>query len=228
VFLCGEYEFGGQLALMFALYHRHSYTGCKPAMTDVLTGATALMAECNGIEKEHHVREKLVELVSTSELCYGAGIAAAINGQKSGSGTYVPDMLYCNVSRRHAGLNIYHEFDILADIAGGMPATLPREGDWNHPEIGPFIEKYMKRNPSVPIEDIHRAFRMVQAISCSEQAGIMQYAGVHGGGSPRMEQIAIMGSYDVEKTKNIAKRLAGIKVKDKYSFDRFGAKRGER
>jgi aromatic ring hydroxylase len=56
----------------------------------------------------------------------------------------------------------------------------------------------------------------------------MQYAGVHGGGSPRMEQIAIMGSYDVEKTKNIAKRLAGIKVKDKYSFDRFGAKRDER
>jgi 4-hydroxyphenylacetate 3-monooxygenase/4-hydroxybutyryl-CoA dehydratase/vinylacetyl-CoA-Delta-isomerase len=69
---------------------------------------------------------------------------------------------------------------------------------------------------------------MVQAISCSEQAGVMQYAGVHGGGSPRMEQIAIMGSYDVEKTKNIAKRLAGIKVKDKYSFDRFGAKRDER
>jgi len=50
----------------------------------------------------------------------------------------------------------------------------------------------------------------------------MQYAGVHGGGSPRMEQIAIMSSYDVEKTKNIAKRLAGIPVKEKYSFDRLG------
>jgi 4-hydroxyphenylacetate 3-monooxygenase/4-hydroxybutyryl-CoA dehydratase/vinylacetyl-CoA-Delta-isomerase len=50
----------------------------------------------------------------------------------------------------------------------------------------------------------------------------MQYAGVHGGGSPRMEQIAIMSSYDVEKTKNIAKRLAGIPVEEKYSFDRLG------
>ncbi len=222
VFLNGEYEFGGQLALLFALYHRHSYTGCKPAMTDVLTGATALMAECNGIEKEAHVREKLAEMICTSELCYGTGIAAAINAWKSGSGTYVPDIVYCNVSRRHAGINIYHEYDILSDIAGGMPATLPREEDWLNPETRPFLEKYMMRNPNVSIDDIHRAFRWVQAISCSDLAGIMQYAGIHGGGSPRMEQIAIMGSYDVEKTKNIAKRLAGIPVEGKYSFDRLG------
>ncbi len=222
VFLNGEYELGGRLALLFALYHRHSYTGCKPAVTDVFAGATALMAECNGIEKEAHVREKLVELICTSELCYGTGIAAAINAQRSGSGTYIPDMMYCNVSRRHAGMNIYHEYDILADIAGGMPATLPREADWMNPETRPLIEKYMMRNPNVSIENIHRAFRWVQAMSCSELAGVMQYAGVHGGGSPRMEQIAIMGAYDIEKTKNIAKRLAGIPVEGKYSFDRFG------
>ena len=155
-------------------------------------------------------------------LCYGTGIAAAINGRKSASGTYVPDIVYCNVSRRHAGVNIYHEFDILADIAGGMPSTLPRLGDWENPETRPLLEKYMMRNPEVPIEDVHRAFRYVQGISCTEIAGVMQYAGVHGGGSPRMEQIAIMSSYDVEKTKNIAKRLAGIPVKEKYSFDRLG------
>jgi len=228
VFLNGEYELGGRVALLFALFHRHSYTGCKPALTDVLTGATALMAECNGIEKQAHVREKLAEMICTSELCYGTGIAAAINAEKSSSGTYIPDIVYCNVSRRHAGVNIYHEFDILADIAGGMPATLPLEGDWLNPETRPFMEKYMMRNPEVPIEDIHRAFRWVQAISCSEAAGVAQYAGVHGGGSPRMEQIAIMASYDVEKTKNIAKRLAGIPVKEKYSFDRFGVMPGER
>jgi len=51
VFLNGEYELGGRLALLFALYHCHSYTGCKPAMTDVLMGASALMTECNGIQR---------------------------------------------------------------------------------------------------------------------------------------------------------------------------------
>ena len=222
VFLCGETDMGGTLALTFALYHRHSYTGCKPAMTDVLTGATALMAEVNGIEKEPHVREKLAELICTSELCYGAGIAAAINGYKSPSGTYVPDIMFCNVSRRHAGLNIYHEYDILADIAGGMPATLPRPGDWVNEETRPFVEKYMARNPKVDVKDVLKAFAWVQGLSCSESAGVMQYTGVHGGGSPRMEQIAIMGAYNIENTKNIAKRLAGIKTDKPYTFDRLG------
>ncbi len=222
VFLCGESEMGGYLALLFALYHRHSYTGCKPAMTDILTGAVALMAEVNGIEKEHHVREKLSEMICTSELCYGSGIAAAVNASKSPSGTFIPDMMYCNVSRRHAGINIYHEYDILADIAGGMPATLPRPKDWTNEETRPFIEKYMARNPDVKVEDVLKAFYFVQTFSCTEIAGVSQYAGVHGGGSPRMEQIAIMGAYNLENPKNIAKRLAGIETGKPYTFDRLG------
>ncbi|MDD4859000.1 MAG: 4-hydroxyphenylacetate 3-hydroxylase N-terminal domain-containing protein [Dehalococcoidales bacterium] len=222
VFLNGEYDIGGRLALLFALYHRHSYTGCKPAMTDVLMGAVALMAECNGIEGKSHVQERLADMICTSELCYGTGIAAGINGTRSGSGTFIPDIVFCNASRRHAGMNIYHEFDALADVAGGMPATLPLEGDWLSEETKKFVEKYMTRNPKVSAEDQHRAFRWVQDISCSEFAGVSQYAGVHGGGSPRMEQIAILNSYDVERVKNIAKRLAGIPVKEKYTFDRLG------
>lgn len=221
VFLNGEYDMGGELALQFALYHRHSYTGCKPAMTDTIMGATALMAECNGIEKEGHVKEKLAELICTAELCFGTGIAASVMGKKAASGTYIPDIIYCNVSRRHAGINIYHEYDILSDIAGGMPSTLPQEGDWYNEETKPFIEKYMSRNPNVPIKDTLRAFAMVQSLSCTEYAGVMQYAGVHGGGSPRMEEIAILGSYDIEKTKDIAKRIAGIDPKRPYSFDRI-------
>ena len=35
---------GGRAALLFALYHRHSYTGCKPAYSDLLMGTTALVA----------------------------------------------------------------------------------------------------------------------------------------------------------------------------------------
>jgi hypothetical protein len=37
-----------------------------------------------------------------------------------------------------------------------------------------------------------------------------------------MEQIAIMGAYNIENTKNIAKRLAGIKTDKLYTFDRLG------
>ncbi|MGB9846891.1 MAG: 4-hydroxyphenylacetate 3-hydroxylase N-terminal domain-containing protein, partial [Desulfotomaculales bacterium] len=56
VFMCGETKFAGQLASLFATYHRHSYTGCKPAVTDIIMGAAALVAEYNGIERAPHVR----------------------------------------------------------------------------------------------------------------------------------------------------------------------------
>jgi 4-hydroxyphenylacetate 3-monooxygenase/4-hydroxybutyryl-CoA dehydratase/vinylacetyl-CoA-Delta-isomerase len=37
-------------------------------------------------------------------------------------------------------------------------------------------------------------------------------AGLHGGGSPIMEVIAMLANYDLESKKKIAKNLAGIKT----------------
>jgi aromatic ring hydroxylase len=210
VFLCGEREFGGRLALLFALFHRHSYTGCKPGASDVLMGFAALVAEYNGIEGAQHVRHKLADLIAVAELVYAAGVAAATTAVPSASGTYIPDPVYCNVGRRHAGLNIYHEYEILADLAGGLPATLPMEGDFYHEKLGPLLEKYMMRNPRISAENQHRCFRTLGDLICSGMAGVMQIAGLHGGGSPVMENIATLGNYDIEAKKTIAKELAGI------------------
>jgi 4-hydroxyphenylacetate 3-monooxygenase/4-hydroxybutyryl-CoA dehydratase/vinylacetyl-CoA-Delta-isomerase len=125
VFLDQDPSLGGRAAVLFALYHRHSYTGCKPAYTDVLMGTTALIAEVSGIEKEQHVKHKLAEMISIAELVFASGVAAAYNATKASSGTMIPNVIYCNVGRKHAGLNIYHEYDTLCDICGGQPQTMP-------------------------------------------------------------------------------------------------------
>ena len=88
VFLCGEWQLAGYLAETFATYHRHSYCGCKPAISDILMGAAALVAEYNGIEKAHHVRAKLTEFMVTAELVHACGLAASIKGQQMTCGTY--------------------------------------------------------------------------------------------------------------------------------------------
>ncbi|MDW7675136.1 MAG: 4-hydroxyphenylacetate 3-hydroxylase family protein [Bacillota bacterium] len=214
VFMCGEAKYAGQLAMMFALYHRHSYTGCKPAITDIIMGATALVAEYNGIAKAPHVKEKLADLVAVAELVYGTGIASAVKATKTAAGTYRPEVVFANVARYHAGINVYHEFEILAEIAGGLPATLPYEEDFYNPETRPFLEKYIMRQDGISAEEQHRCFRMLSDMLCSASSGVRQVAGVHGGGSPIMEKIAIMGQYDMEAKKDIAKELAGIKPRD--------------
>jgi len=210
IFINGETEFASEVALLFALFHRHSYCGCKPGVGDVLMGATALVADYLGVEKMGHVREKLAEMISVAELVYAAGIASAVKSIKAPSGTQIPNIIYANVGRRHAGHNIYHEYNILCDIAGGIPATLPLSSEYCSPVVGDFIRKYVARREGVSAEDHYRAFHLASDLLNSEIATVLQVAGVHGGGSPIMEDIAILGSYNLEEKKNLAKYLAGI------------------
>ena len=98
-----ETPYAGFLALLFAHYHRHSYTSCKPAMCEILASTSALVAEYNGIEKTKHVQDKLSHLIGTAELVYTAGESSAFHGEKSASRTYIPDKILTNAGRRLAG-----------------------------------------------------------------------------------------------------------------------------
>ncbi|GAF81582.1 unnamed protein product, partial [marine sediment metagenome] len=74
----------------------------------------------------------------------------------------------------------------------------------------------------------HRIWRLVENLSASAMASWYEIAGVHGGGSPIMETIALNLEYDYESRKNIAKYLAGINkeldqsklLKEKPTFGR--------
>jgi 4-hydroxyphenylacetate 3-monooxygenase/4-hydroxybutyryl-CoA dehydratase/vinylacetyl-CoA-Delta-isomerase len=211
VFLAGETEFAGRLALMFALYHRHSYCGCKPGVTDILMGLTALVAEYHGLEKAQHIQHKIADLIGVGELVYASGIAAAVRSEKASSGTQIPNTIFANVGRRHAGENIYHEHSILADVSGGISATLPFEEDFFAEETKDLLHKYIIHNDQVPAENQHRCYRTIGDLICSGFGGVWQIAGVHGGGSPIMESIALLGNYDLSKRKKLAKHIAGIK-----------------
>jgi len=127
------------------------------------------------------------------------------------SGTQIPSVVYCNAGRRHAGLNIYHEYEILCDLAGGLPATLPYDDEFLSDEVGHLFQKYMVRKEGISSHDQYRCFRLISDVTVSAVGGVLQYAGIHGGGSPVMENIAIIGTYNIEEKKRIAKRLAGIK-----------------
>ena len=59
VFLAGEHEFAGPLALAFVEHHRFTAISYKLPLVDALVGAALLMADLNGISKAGHVRDKL-------------------------------------------------------------------------------------------------------------------------------------------------------------------------
>ncbi len=210
VFLCGETYFASILAMLFATYHRHSYTGCKPAMTDLILGAAALVADYNGVGEASHVKDKLSDLIATGELVFAAGIAASVKSTPANSGTHIPNIIYTNVGRYHAGVNLYHEYETLADLAGGLPATLPYEEEFTADETKAFMDKYIMRRDGVSAEDQHRLYRTLSDMLCCAHAGVAQVGGLHGGGSPIMEKIAIRNNYDIDSCKRLIKMHCGI------------------
>jgi len=219
VFMCGEWGFGRRLALLFADSHRHSYSGCKPGVSDVLCGATALAAEANNIQKVSHVREKLSEYAGAAELAYAAGIAAAVYGEKTSSGVFFPNPIYANVGRRMTGELIYHEYNILTEIAGGIAATMPFDGDFHAEDTKRFLEELIVRNPKLSPEDSLKIWKFVENVGASPMASWYEIAGVHGGGSPIMETIALNMEYDFESKKDLARYLAGIEPEFNDSKD---------
>jgi aromatic ring hydroxylase len=221
VFLCGETAHGGVGALLFALFHRHSYSGCKPALGDIMLGTVALAAEYNGIQKASHVRDRLAEIIRVSELGYAAGYTASDLGKPEvympgvgfvpyGPGSYIPNSIYCNVGRCLTGEAVYRESEILCDIAGGIPATFPHEGDFLDPTTKDLLMKYTMRNPDIKIDDAIKFWMHVGDLLCSATGGIAMVGNYHGGGSPIMENIAITTQYDIESCKKLVKKIAGI------------------
>ena len=70
-------QYAGYLALMFAHFHRHSYTGCKTAVSEIIASQAALVADVNDIAKAPHVRSKICDIIGTAELVFAAGQASA-------------------------------------------------------------------------------------------------------------------------------------------------------
>lgn len=225
VFLCGETDLGGIMALLFSLFHRHSYSGCKPATLDYTIGLASLAAEINGIKKAKHVKKILSDLIMIGELGYAAGYTAsdlgkpeASIGGKSvpfGPGGYIPNVIYSNVGRCLSGENVWHEMEMLCDLAGGFPATFPYEKDIINPETKEYMEKYLKRHPTMDIEDQIKFWLQFADFTVSSSGATTSYGAFHGGGSPIMEQIAITSQYDMKSREDIVRRLAGMSQEEK-------------
>ncbi|HLB28258.1 MAG TPA: 4-hydroxyphenylacetate 3-hydroxylase N-terminal domain-containing protein, partial [Dehalococcoidales bacterium] len=71
VFLCGEYEYAGEMVRNFGNYHRHSHGGCKCGVGDIYIGAAAAAADYNGLENVSHINNKLAEMLKVTEAIYG-------------------------------------------------------------------------------------------------------------------------------------------------------------
>ena len=210
VFMCGEYQFSGLLVERFACYHRANYGGCKSGVSDIVIGAAALMADYSGYGKAGHVKEKLNEMIHMEESLWACSLACSCEGKCTPSGAYFVDPLLANVGKHNVTKLIYDIDRLAQDIGGGIIATMPSEEDLKSPEIGAYVEKYLRGVEGVSTEDRMRVARLIENMT----GGTALVESMHGAGSPQAQKVMYSNLSDLESKKKMAAHIAGVGHKD--------------
>ena len=172
-----------------------------------MTGAALMMMEYNGTAKASHHKEKVIDMVHMAETLYGCSLAASYEGKQEPSGTYFIDPILANASKIHEGRGMAEAVRLLIDVSGGFVADLPSDRDFNNPEVGELLKKYLKGATGVPVENRIKMFRLVEKMAMESADTISD---IHGGGSPAAHRITIFRESDINYKKSCAKRLAGV------------------
>jgi 4-hydroxybutyryl-CoA dehydratase / vinylacetyl-CoA-Delta-isomerase len=210
IFLNGEAEYAGMLVERFAGYHRQSYGGCKVGVGDVLIGAAALAADYNGANKASHLKDKLIEMMHLNETLYACGIACSAEGTPTAAGNYMIDLLLANVCKQNVTRFPYELTRLAEDIAGGLMVTMPSQKDFENPEVGDLVRKYLVGVASVPVMDRMKILRLIENMTLGTAAVGYRTESMHGAGSPQAQRIMIQRQGNLGYKKQLAKDIAGI------------------
>lgn len=210
VFMCGEYDFAGMLVERFAGYHRQSYGGCKVGVGDVLIGATALVAESNGVERASHIKDKLIEMMHLNETLFSCGIACSATGTETESGNYLIDMLLANVCKQNVTRFPYEISRLAEDIAGGLMVTMPSEKDFKSEEIGKYCRKYFKGNDQFDTLERMKLLRLIENMTLGAAAVGYRTESMHGAGSPQAQRIMISRQGKLNEKKKLARQILDL------------------
>ena len=207
VFLCGETEFAVDMVVRFSSFHRQSHGGCKSGKVDCMIGTALTMMDYNGTARAGHLKQKVIDMIHRAETLYGCCLAASYEGKEEPSGTYFIDTVLANASKIHEGKEMAEATRLMVDICGGFVSDLPSDRDFEIPEVGDLIKKYMKGANGVPVENRIKMFRLAEKLAMESADTISD---IHGGGSPEAHRVTIFRESNVEGKKMAARRLAGI------------------
>ncbi len=213
VFLAGEWRFAGTLTESFATHHRLSCIGCRAGLGDMIIGASAKMAEYNGLDpnKVSHIRHKITDLIKYVESFYACGVTSTVFGKETPAGNFCPDPVYSNIGKLLQGLHIYDMFKASHEIAGGILVTSPYPEDMEVPDIKTRLTEYLKGKEGVPADYRLKVARLLEDITASYQGGWYSVISIVGGGPPEAEKIEIMRKYDLEERMAHVEKITGIK-----------------
>jgi len=206
VFLAGEAAFAGAVANTFVEFHRFTAVSYKPPLLDLLIGASALIADYNGVLNASHIREKLTRLIIYTETIRALTRAAAMDPEYTEDGIAVPRTIVTNMCKFYFATQYHQMVSLVHDIAGGLLVTGPSEEDVRHPELGRYIRTYLGGREGVGAEERLRVFNLIRDLTASDFGGYNEVLQIHAEGSIEAQKITIWREYDMQRVVELARR----------------------
>ncbi|HEY6780632.1 MAG TPA: 4-hydroxyphenylacetate 3-hydroxylase N-terminal domain-containing protein [Thermoleophilaceae bacterium] len=204
VFLCGEWEYAGDLANTFANVNRQGYLGADAGKLRIWIGAAMLVAEANGVAGAAHIRDKITRMIRLERSIWACGIAASVESFRCDPGYQVPDPVLTNAGKHLCVEAHYEAARLLLEIAGGSPITAPYVEDIRHPDLEPFIRKYYRGSDPDGAMDRLAVMKLIRDLVASEYGGYWYTEIVHGSGSPAAEMIQMYREHDLAACRGLA------------------------
>ncbi len=210
VFMCGEVESivtFGPILLASHLFHKCL---CRWVNIDLSIGATALIADYNGVASAPHILDELSEMAMDAEIVNACAVTSAVEGSKHESGIYYPKMAPVATGKVYAARKLGEHRYAMQDTAGGLVGTMASEKDFRNPITGKYLEKYYQGREGVPTEDRVRAFKLIEDLTASEFAGWYHVMCITGGSPSKILKDMVAMECNYERCKAKARLAARI------------------
>jgi 4-hydroxybutyryl-CoA dehydratase/vinylacetyl-CoA-Delta-isomerase len=213
VFMLREWQFAQHLAYAFAAFHRYTAVTYKIPIIEYYTGAGMLAAEANGIQRASHVREHFISMIKYTETLKALAKAAHHEPENfGGTGLYVANRLIANMAKLYFASNFHEFIREIQDIAGGLLVTQPTYQDWRNEELNPYLERYLGGAGEYSAEERLKLMSTMHHMIASDFSGWHEVCTVHAEGSFAAQKMMLLLEAPLEKYKQRAKELIGLKV----------------
>lgn len=210
VFLDGDVSRSGTIAHSLGLWERYGGVGEMALHADVLVGLAQLIAEANGIQRAPHIKEKIGEMAIYATLLRAGYEAAVANSVTTDEGLVHPSELYTNAAKYYGAAQYHLMVRHLHDISGGILVTAPSVADLEHPEIGAYVEKYLRTGPDIGAALRLRLVHTIRDLTADALGGWHLVTNLFSGGGMLAQRMVTTKHYDMQRARELALHEAGL------------------
>lgn len=177
---------------------------------DLIMGLAQTITEMNGVPEAANIVEKLSSIAVYATMCRAGWEAAISRGRPGAGGICFPDEAFV-YGTLHYATHLYSDMvGCLHDAAGGLVITCPSVADYDHPEVGPYVEKYVRTMDGVSGADRMRVFHLIRDLTADAYGGWLKVTSQSVGGGMDQQRAATHSHYDLARARQRVREAAQL------------------